>query len=296
MTKETLMVPGGTAQRELAIFYVIALSFTALLCWLLWHLPENFEVGDFAAIRQAVNNVGVYIVAVPALIALLVTVTFHGRLGIKDIGTRLIRLRLSPLYFLIAIIFPPVPQWIGAALFAALTDTPVNYPSAGAALSHFLQVTLFGAVILLGEEIGWRGFMLPRLLSICGWRSAGLIGGGLWSLWHWPLWIPANFAATGSAIATVIVILAGSCGAIAISVVITWLFVRTRYSIALAAILHGANNASMNLVYDMLGDGAGTSPTWPLIYNGTLVIIAAAFLAAPSGTPSRDVTESWHRR
>jgi membrane protease YdiL (CAAX protease family) len=56
-------------------------------------------------------------------------------------------------------------------------------------------------------------------------------------------------------------------------VVITWLFVRTRYSVAIPVLLHASGNASMGKVYDMLGNSV-IEPLWPILYNALLVAIA----------------------
>ena len=38
--------------------------------------------------------------------------------------------------------------------------------------------------MFLGEEIGWRGFLVPRLLILFGPKKSFLIGGSIWALWH----------------------------------------------------------------------------------------------------------------
>lgn len=48
----------------------------------------------------------------------------------------------------------------------------------------------------LGEELGWRGFLLPRLVPSLGWVGAALAIGVVWALWHLPLWfVPSPHAA-----------------------------------------------------------------------------------------------------
>lgn len=271
----------NSSNRELTIFYSIAIAISCAVSAVFWELPEGFQVGDLKAVRDAVNSVGVLYVLVPALTALGVTIAFRGWAGLREIGGRLITLRFSPIYYLIALFVPLVPQWLGVPLWSLLSGQPIDYPPLGPSLSHWAQVTLAGAVILLGEEIGWRGFMLPQLLRAFDWRSSALIGGLLWSFWHFPLWLPANYAATGSIAQTAIILAAGVCGATSLSVIVTWLFVRTRYSIALAVLLHGSNNASMNIIYDTLGDGFGTNSLWALCTNALLVAVALVFLSLP---------------
>jgi membrane protease YdiL (CAAX protease family) len=51
---------------------------------------------------------------------------------------------------------------------------------------NILVVPIVSLPIFLGEEAGWRAFMMPRLLQITR-KYAFIIGGVIWSLWHWPI-------------------------------------------------------------------------------------------------------------
>lgn len=272
---------GGPVPRELATFYFGSLLFTSVAAALLWELPADFRTGDVESVRRAVNTVGGVVIFIPVLAAIFVTWAFRGRQALGAFFRRIVVLRVSPFYYAIALLAPLVPQWLTAFAWPHLANTAVTVPSLGGFVSYWLQATVFGALILLGEEIGWRGFMLPRLLTLFRWRSAALIGGVLWAIWHFPSWAPANYATTGSVVQTAIILLAGSISAIALSVILTWLFIRTRYSVAIAAVLHGSSNASFNKVYDMIGDSAGANAMWPVCYSITVAAVAAVFFLLP---------------
>jgi len=138
------------------------------------------------------------------------------------------------------------------------------------------------ALVLLGHEIGWRGFALPRILVYLSWRRAALLCGILWAGWHMPLWLPAHIAATGSVRAALLLVAANTLEAVALSVILTWLFLRTRHSIAIPALLLGAANAGMSLIRDLLDDKAA-EPSWPVTYAIVLALFAAPFLLAGRG-------------
>lgn len=278
---------GGSVVRELTTFYLGSLAVTCVATALLWELPPDFRPGDVGAVRRAVNTVGGAAIFVPVLSAIIVTWAFRGWRTLGVFFRRIVILRVSPLYYTIALLFPLVAQGIAVFAWPHVTGATIAAPALGAFLSSWLQTTLFGAVVLLGEEIGWRGFMLPRLLTRFRWRPAALLGGALWAVWHLPFWIPANYATTGSVVQTALCVGAGAAAAIAVSVVITWLFIRTRYSIAIAALAHGSNNAGFNKVYDMIGDGAGANALWPMCYAVAAVAVAAVFLILPD--PSTEV-------
>jgi membrane protease YdiL (CAAX protease family) len=272
---------GGPVRRELAAFYVGSLLFMSAATALLWELPADFRTGDVESARRAMNTVGGVAIFIPVLAAIFVTWAFRGRQALGAFFRRIVILRVSPFYYAIALLAPLVPQWLTVFAWPYLANTAVTAPPLGGLVSYWLQATVFGALILLGEEIGWRGFMLPRLLTLFRWRSSALIGGVLWAVWHFPFWAPANYATTGSVVQTAIILLAGSISAIALSIILTWLFIRTRYSVAIAAVLHGSNNASFKKVYDMIGDSAGANAMWPICYSVAVAAIAAVFFLLP---------------
>lgn len=55
-------------------------------------------------------------------------------------------------------------------------------------------IGLFGSMsTALGEEIGWRGFLVPHLHNVTGYTYTSLISGMIWALWHYPLIIWGHY-------------------------------------------------------------------------------------------------------
>ena len=92
----------------------------------------------------------------------------------------------------------------GAEALKQLEAQGLSYPiyvliSAVAAVTHGPLINTF---VALGEEIGWRGFLYPRLKARFGRRVGWLLGGAIWGAWHWPrIWLIGYEygAATGNA-------------------------------------------------------------------------------------------------
>ena len=67
--------------------------------------------------------------------------------------------------------------------------------------SYLLQTGLFAVLLApvinmfpaLGEEVGWRGYMMPRLKEWFGVLNARLLGGVIWGVWHWPLMLLVGY-------------------------------------------------------------------------------------------------------
>jgi membrane protease YdiL (CAAX protease family) len=84
----------------------------------------------------------------------------------------------------------------------------------------------------LGEELGWRGYALPRLLDRWPPMTAGVVLGAVWTLWH----VPA-FLFSGIVNSSLSNLGWYALGTVGLSLLMTWLFVRSRGSVLIAAIV-----------------------------------------------------------
>jgi membrane protease YdiL (CAAX protease family) len=94
----------------------------------------------------------------------------------------------------------------------------------------------------LGEELGWRGFALPLLLDRFSPVTASLVLGAVWGVWHLP-----SFFASGlpQSVATLPAFLVA---APLLSIVATWLFIRSGGSVVVSILLHYSVNFSLELL------------------------------------------------
>jgi uncharacterized protein len=88
----------------------------------------------------------------------------------------------------------------------------------------------------LGEELAWRGFALPRLLSAHNALVASLIVGALWALWHLPLVWTEGAPLHQQPVWLLLSDLTAK------SIVFTWVFLHTRGSVLLAVLFHASTN------------------------------------------------------
>jgi membrane protease YdiL (CAAX protease family) len=98
------------------------------------------------------------------------------------------------------------------------------------------------------EEIGWRGFALPRLQRLYGPLIGSLILGTLWALWHSPLFlIPSWDTPHGSFLDAALFLV----WAVSITIVFTWVFNNTKGSVLMAILAHGSVNTAGAAVYTL---------------------------------------------
>jgi membrane protease YdiL (CAAX protease family) len=101
---------------------------------------------------------------------------------------------------------------------------------------------VFSTPVQAGEEIGWRGYALPRLAARMGLASASVVLGVIWACWHLPLFfIPAADTYGQSFIVYLLQVTA-------LSVAFAWLYSRTGASLLLPMLMHAAVNNSKDIV------------------------------------------------
>ncbi|HEV8580427.1 MAG TPA: type II CAAX endopeptidase family protein [Thermoanaerobaculia bacterium] len=108
----------------------------------------------------------------------------------------------------------------------------------------FLQ----GAVFALGEEIGWRGFLVPELARVASFRNTALISGAAWAAYHYPLILFADY---NSKAPKWYVLLVFTWMVVAASFVFAWLRLKSG-SMWTAVILHASHNLFVQDIFDRL--------------------------------------------
>ncbi|MFL6634299.1 MAG: CPBP family intramembrane glutamic endopeptidase, partial [Massilia sp.] len=104
-----------------------------------------------------------------------------------------------------------------------------------------------------GEELGWRGFLFPRLLVRFGFNGACLIGGLIWAVWHYPGLIWGHYNAGTNPVFAV------SCftlSVLALSFISGWLRLRSG-SIWPSVLLHASHNLIVQAIFDPMTADAG---------------------------------------
>ncbi|MGH7616695.1 MAG: CPBP family intramembrane glutamic endopeptidase [Gemmatimonadaceae bacterium] len=129
-------------------------------------------------------------------------------------------------------------------------------------------------VSALGEEIGWRGYLVPRLSTVCGFTTTSMITGTIWAAWHYPMFVISDYNRGGGLLYSLTCftafVLAGS-------VICTWLRLKSG-SIWPGVMLHAANNL---FVQDVLTPLSVSGPwsRYVLDQFGCLLPILAAGVA-----------------
>jgi membrane protease YdiL (CAAX protease family) len=214
----------------------------------------------------------------PALAALIVTGVGDGRRGLRELGSRIVRWRVRPIWYgtvavmvVVAMTTPVTASDVGPADIVRYSGAPTV---GVAVVPYVLLVNGFG------EEIGWRGLLAERLLRTTSPGATALVVWPIWALWHLPLfWLVESFRDFG---------VAGTVGwAVGIgfgSVVLTWLYDSANRSILLVALWHTAYNFAT--ATDAAGGIAAALATAAVIVAGVVILRRPATWAVrpPAGT------------
>lgn len=141
----------------------------------------------------------------------------------------------------------------------------------------FLVVATIGVIrncaTTLGEEIGWRGFLVPELAKGFSFTATCVLSGVIWALWHVPIIVFAGYnAGTGSYGLAVV-----SANMIGLCFVLTWLRLKSG-SLWTVVILHAASNQLIQGFFDPMTDYSGRAKyiVGEFGIESTLVIAAVA--------------------
>jgi membrane protease YdiL (CAAX protease family) len=226
---EAKTAPSHT-NRDLALYFIVAYAIS-------WAIGIPLALAHQGITPPILPPWSHYLIAYgPMLSALLVTLATRGREGVNALWIRLTNLRLGAIWWLIAL-SPLIIGLIVALGMNALAGASITFAQLGEV--HFLPPLGIGALFLwlftfgIGEEIGWRGFALPRLQRGHNALTATAILAGLWALWH----LPQYFYLFDPSIAV-----GWAIGLFAGAIVFTWLFNSTGGSILIVAVWHGCFN------------------------------------------------------
>ena len=251
----------------LTTFFLLAFGIT----WLVW-VPR--------AAGAPLETVGQAWTWVPAIAALLAAALTGGRDAVRELGTRLVRWRVGWQWYLVVVIGPAAFSLAVAGLYVLLGGSWAAAAPAALREGPLVMLPLFLVILTLtdglGEELAWRGFALPRLLTRYNALVASLILGMLWGLWHLPLVWTEGAPLYQQPVWLFLLDI------VAKSVLFTWVFLHTRGSVLLAMLFHGATNlfavsptltSSGDLTLLLLAAGA----KWVLVV--VVVVVAGPGLA-----------------
>lgn len=240
-----------------ALTWYLILAFA--LAWILFILPVPFGAPN-SSLRQSISLVSWSLAMwAPGLAAILVTRYVKKEkiesLNLRQLGDRKAYLWAWLLPALLVVIAGLLTWLLGAGTldlsFSAIREAMAQAPGAdlvpptGVVVIQILfsltLAPLINTFLALGEELGWRGFLLPELLPLGQWRAI-LLSGVIWGFWHAPTILQGHNYPNNPVLGVLLMVVFS----VLVGAFFSWIYLRTRSPWA-PALAHGSLNATAGL-------------------------------------------------
>lgn len=274
------------ALRIALVFTALALGFASIY-WLLIHLAQQgslpFAMGPFDFSLEHSSIPGMLLAVAlrvfgPAIAALITLYSFQGQAGVAALGRSLTRWRLPGWLYALAF-FGSLAVGVVIAVLGLATGRLQFAPEQvhiGRFVAFFFLMLVFDGP--LGEEIGWRGVLLPQLLRKMGPVGASFVVGCVWFVWHIPLYI-----ADGKDLHPIGYFI----NVVALSYVFTWFYLKSGYSTWMTIFLHTSSNYALFLIIKSFHYANSEIASLQYLYDACIVVAAFAVTA--------DFRKDWKR-
>ncbi|HKZ00789.1 MAG TPA: type II CAAX endopeptidase family protein [Pyrinomonadaceae bacterium] len=221
-----------TAHGFLFRFFLLTYLVT-WMCWAVWAASSGATPTRawLPGLRMLVFLLGVL---ATAIVSVWLTARQEGREGVRSLLNRLIQWRVGLRWYVFAVTY-----FIAIKLAAALLHRLIaaEWPRFSTTSWYIIIAGIvFSTPVQAGEEIGWRGYALPRLAALFGLGLGSIVLGIIWAAWHLPLFLIPGTDTTGQSFPVFLLAVT------ALSVAIAWLYARTSGSLMLAMLMHASVN------------------------------------------------------
>jgi len=252
---------------EIVLFFVT----TILLTWLLW-LPAFLIQNRGVPMRLPYSffiTVGTF---APSAAGFFFTYMFGGKADVRLLVHSLLNMRIDIKRLLSVFLALPVVSAVSCLVLYLSGGTlpPMQFPPWFIPIAFVYILVFMGP---LGEEAGWRGFALNKMLGYLSPLKAAVLLGVIWSFWHLPLFfINGTTQNALASFGSIPAVLGYSLYTVMISVLITLLYIMSNGSVFGSILLHTVGNLSLGVVpFVFSRDGA-------VILLLTLCIVVSAIL------------------
>lgn len=238
----------STEKREIILFSVIVIALSSLICLIAYQLDDP--------------NISILSVFTPSIVALILTAIAKGKRGLYELFVQQTVQKTAFKWLLLSLIGFPI-----LASLAVLTM--LNFDMTGFQLrtTQLLPQVVVIVLIAIGEEYGWRGYLLPRLMKGFSVFYSSIILGLIWGFWHFPAYLIGT--GTPQEMSFFVFLLWVILGTLFIS----WIYYYTR-SVLTSILAHISANAAFNYL-NILPEFTGSMNTFWLfiLYLSVLMMI-----------------------
>jgi len=222
-------------EHPLFSYFFLAYAFSWLVSLPYIMTAWNILPGNYISVYALKQWVG------PALAGIIMTGVIGGKAGVRNLRRRCVQWRAGWQWYLFVLLA------VLALLLLGIILLPGAFANFQGLPAHFLvnYVVTFVFVFFgvgLPEEIGWRGFALPRMQPRYGPLRGTLLLGVLWAFWHLFFFFgPGHGGGAGTGATTLLINFAiFFLMVVSLNILFTWVYNHTRGSVFMASLLHAA--------------------------------------------------------
>ena len=252
---------------------ILFILFTYIVSW-------GFIYPSFQMILHSKNNnipplayIGLIGQFGPTIVAIVIVTWFYGKQGRKNLLRKYLQWKQPLKWYLFVLLFPMLLRF--AAIFSTLFFGYKNHFSVSMKSFYIFPMSVLLALPFgpLGEELGWRGFLLPELIKKNNWVISSLVIGCVWTIWHL-----ASFTLPGTTLPSIfeiniLTLFLYFLETLFKSFIFTFIFLKTKGNLILAILFHASFNASSSVAASFF-----TSPEENVTQQKIIYYIVTFFL------------------
>jgi len=245
----------SSEKREIILFSVIVIVLSSLICLIAYQLDNP--------------NLSIFSIFTPSIVALILTAMTKGKRGLYELFVQQTFQKTAFKWLLLSVIGFPI-----LASLAVLTNLNFNISDFQLRTSQLLPQVVVIILIAIGEEYGWRGYLLPRLMRRFSVFYSSIILGLIWGFWHFPAYLIGT--GTPQEMSFFIFLLWVILGTLFIS----WIYYYTK-SVLTSILAHFSANAAFNYL-NILPEFTGSMDTFWLFMVYLSVLMAVVYYTGRS--------------
>ncbi|MGB5272365.1 MAG: type II CAAX endopeptidase family protein [Eudoraea sp.] len=211
-------------------------GFAYIISWIVWFPLYGQELGlkvmPIIPFQHGIGGLG------PLVASFLTTWIYYKNKGLKKLFKKCIQIK-PILYLVIALLTPFLLALIATIMNSAINEAPINlsglltvkeFPNFNLLTFFIYNLIFFG----FGEEVGWRGFALPRIQNKFNALTSSILLTIFWAFWHLPLF----FNGPGYTSMEFTDVFGWFFSLLTGSILLSWLFNSSKGSILICAVFH----------------------------------------------------------
>ena len=211
----------------------------------------------------------------PGIVALSFTAHREGRTGVRALLGRVLLYKVAARWYVFAVTYLAAIKLTAALVHRAATGA---WPHFGNLPAYVMAIAILTSTpFQAGEEVGWRGYALPRLTTRFGLPIASILLGVIWACWHLPQFFIREADTYGQPFFVYVLQVT------AMSAAFAWLYAKTNGSLLLTMLLHASVNNTKDIVPSAIPGATSTFTLHASLvawFSVTLLWVCAAYFLA----------------